>query len=72
MSDADRAARLRHRWLEYDAEYQRGEASRECVLAAYTDWVDAVHAPRHEAFEAREGGKMLRDIGIRTQEPPHD
>lgn len=62
--------RLYLRWQEYHAQFLADEASRETVVAAYTDWADAVDSVRHEAFEAREGGKMLRWAGIIPDDLP--
>jgi hypothetical protein len=60
----DRTANLYRRWQEYHEQFLADEASRETIVAAYTDWADAVDSVRHEAFEAREGGKLLRWAGI--------
>lgn len=68
--DAKRIDALRNRWQQYDRAYMGDrsvpfDASREDVIAAYVDWVDAVDgAVIQPAFEAREGGKLLRSLGI--------
>jgi len=59
---------LHQRWLEYHAAFLRSEASDECVLGAYRDWVDSMYGPRHEAFQARQGAELLRSIGVKSRE----
>lgn len=62
MTDATQ--HLYDRWEKYHEEFLCGNASRETALAAYDDWLSAVEAPRHAEHEAREGGKLLRQIGV--------
>lgn len=58
---------LYDRWAAYHEGFLSGEASRETALAAYDDWLSSVEAPRHAAFEAREGGKLLKSIGVKPR-----
>lgn len=61
----ERQDHLFDRWSAYHEAFLCGEASRETALSAYDDWLSSVDGPRHAAFEAEEGGKLLRGIGIR-------
>lgn len=69
-ADLARINGLRARWLEYDDGYRAGTASRECVLSAYADWVDALDGAVHQpAFEARQGANLLRGVGVGKDRP---
>lgn len=58
---------LYDRWNAYHEQFLCGEASRETALSAYEDWLDAVEQPRHAEFEARQGGNLLRQIGVKSK-----
>ena len=66
---SDIANGLHTRWLEYHQEFMCGGSSRETVLAAYDDWTSAVDSERQDAFDARQGGTLLRSIGVKTDTP---
>lgn len=67
----DGIRRLRQRWEEYDRKFRErhpDNVSAETVIAAYTDWADAMGGAVQDEFDARQGGHLLRGIGINTHE----
>lgn len=63
---SDIADGLYTRWWAYHQEFMRGGSSREAVAVAYDDWTSAVDSGRQDAFDARQGGALLRSIGVKT------
>lgn len=62
--DRERIEALEARWREYDALYRLDQCSYEAVMASYQDWASAIQSLRQDEFEARQGAKVLYDIGI--------
>ena len=55
---------LRKRWLGYEMKMRFGDVSTETVKSAYCDYIAVHEAAIERAFQAREGAKLLRQIGV--------